>query len=264
MRYIANLSLSLVIAIAVLNSCKDKQEPEIDQTDSVEEIVDPAKLSGRDIVERSCRAHGGMDYWNRMNTIEFTKSTKLLFSDGSIESDMIQKQSFTFYPRHVYKIGYEIDSSRVSLIYDQGFIHKRVNGFPVNDSLEIASARSALLAAQFVVSQPFALLNEGVQLNRIEDYDSEGKTYYAVEATYPGDGPDSDKWTYYFDRDNFILTYNKVVLTDHTSWVENLQFDETTGMKFNAHRKSYRLNEKGEKTYLRAEYFYTDFKVNSR
>ena len=40
-----------------------------------------------------------------------------------------------------------------------------------------------------------------------------------------------------------------------------LRFDETVNIKFNAHRKSYRLNDKGEKLYLRAEYFYSNYRV---
>ncbi|NNK87697.1 MAG: hypothetical protein HKO90_05400, partial [Flavobacteriaceae bacterium] len=205
MRTIKILFFSVILISGLSLACKHNDQP-----DTKEVITSAEELSGSEIVERSCRVHGGMDFWNRLKTLEFSKSTKLLFADGNVESDITQKQSFTFNPRQVYRISYKTDTTTVSMIYDEGYIHKRVNGFPVNDTLEIESARSALLAAQFVVSQPFALLDAGVELDRIEDLNFEGKTYFAVEATYPGDGPDSDKWTYYFDQDDFTLVYNKV------------------------------------------------------
>ena len=64
-----------------------------------------------------------------------------------------------------------------------------------------------------------------------------------------------------FDTETYEVVANKVVLKDHTSWVENLSFNSETDFKFNAKRKSYRLNEAGEKTYLRAEYYYSNFSV---
>ena len=59
----------------------------------------------------------------------------------------------------------------------------------------------------------------------------------------------------------YDLVANKVILSDHTSWIENLTYDTSTGLKFNEKRKSYRLNKQGEKTYLRAEYFYSNYSV---
>ena len=57
---------------------------------------------------------------------------------------------------------------------------------------------------------------------------------------------------------------NKVIIKDHTSLVENNTFDTTTGFIFNQSRKSYRLNDKGDKTYVRATYFYDNFKIEFR
>jgi hypothetical protein len=57
------------------------------------------------------------------------------------------------------------------------------------------------------------------------------------------------------------MVANKVILKDHTSLVENITFDTSTDFIFNQSRKSYRLNDTGDKIYLRATYFYDNFKT---
>ncbi|MBT8288486.1 MAG: hypothetical protein KJO00_10735 [Bacteroidia bacterium] len=223
-----------------------------------------SRLTASEIVTNACEAHGGLDKWQQLKTLEFNKSTALFFDDGSVESDVNQSQSFTFSSKPNYRIAFKQDTSTISLIYDNGFVHKRVNGFVESDSTQLESAKSSLMAALYVISQPFALLDDAVELTRVDDLEIDGKSLYAVRARYPDDGPDSDKWTYYFDQNDFTLLFNKVELTDHTSWIENLTFDDYTGIKFNAHRTSYRLDEDGNKTYLRAEYYYRNFKATYR
>ncbi len=224
-----------------------KSEPKIDKA--------------TEIAQRAIAAHGGLDNWQKIKTLEFRKVTTLFHADGNVETKSDQKQSFSFQPRNVYKIAYETDSTQVSLIMDNGYVHKRVNGNVVDDEAELKSARSALLAAQYVVKQPFDLLSQSAELSYLGKETVEGRELHVVAVSYLGDDPDADKWSYYIDPETFVVVANKVVLTDHTSWVENLTYDTTTDFKFNAHRKSYRLNDQGEKTYLRAEYFYSDFKV---
>jgi hypothetical protein len=63
------------------------------------------------------------------------------------------------------------------------------------------------------------------------------------------------------DVTTFKMVANKVILKDHTSLVENSTFDRTTDFIFNQSRKSYRLNDNGDKMYLRATYFYDNFKT---
>ena len=70
-----------------------------------------------------------------------------------------------------------------------------------------------------------------------------------------------DPKIYYFDVKTFQMIANKVILQDHTSFVENITFDTTTDFIFNQSRKSYRLNDNGDKTYVRATYFYDNFKT---
>ncbi|MBT8258388.1 MAG: hypothetical protein KJO49_07945 [Bacteroidia bacterium] len=219
-------------------------------------------LTAVQIVERSCEAHGGLNNWKNIKSLSFDKSTRLYNADGSIESDVDQHQLITFSPGRTIRIN-SIDSSKMSLFLNEGVVQKQLNGQLVNDSTELEKAKRAMLAAEYVIKQPFALLDKGVELTLEGEEDIEGKTYYAISVAYENDGPDADKWTYYFNKNDYTLSYNKVVLADHSSWVENLTYDTNTDFKFNARRKSYRLNEKGEKTYLRAEYYYRNYKTTT-
>jgi len=67
--------------------------------------------------------------------------------------------------------------------------------------------------------------------------------------------------TYIIDENTFKVVANKMELKDHTSLVENLTYNTSTDFTFNVHRKSYRLNEAGEKTCLRGEYFYSNYEI---
>ena len=218
------------------------------------------KLSAEEIVERSCEQHGGLDNWRAVKSLSFDKSTRLYHPDGSVESDVNQNQVMTFSPRRTIKIN-SIDASKVSMVLDESFVRKRIDGQLITDSLELERTRRSLLAAEYVIKQPFALLDDGVELSLEDEEIIDGKSYHVISVKYEGDRDDSDKWSYYFNKDDYTLSFNKVVLKDHTSWIENLTYDEDSGFKFNSRRKSYRLNEKGEKTFLRAEYYYRNFEV---
>lgn len=54
---------------------------------------------------------------------------------------------------------------------------------------------------------------------------------------------------------------NEIQLKDHRSLVYNLSFEEVEGFKLHGKRESWRVNEKGEKLFLRAEYVYLEYEI---
>lgn len=215
------------------------------------------------IVEKGVEVHGGFDAWKSIKTISFDKTTILFNPDGSVESRTMQKQTFQLQP--------ELKGEIVSfykgingLRYDgKDFIKRTTDSvYTISHADELVKARGSFFAAHYVICQPFELLGENAILTYGGLTEVDNKQCHEIHVSYKGDAKDANKWSYYFDANSSELLFNKVVLTDHTSWIENLTFDTSTGFKFNAHRKSYRLNEAGEKTYLRAEYFYENYKVS--
>lgn len=219
------------------------------------------ELSADKIVSKSIETHGGLDAWKTIQQISFDKETKLFQEDGSVESHTEQFQLFQQESSLFGKIEWENNNDDILIVYEKNKIYKYVNDSAVVDAGELKKARNSFFAAQYVINQPFALLDDNASLELKGTEVVNERQAYAVTVKYDGDTKDSNQWTYYIDTETFEVVANKVVLTDHTSWVENLTFDTSTDFKMNAHRKSYRLNASGEKTYLRAEYWYRNYDI---
>lgn len=219
------------------------------------------KLSASDIINKSIQVHGGLDAWNAINEISFDKKTVLFSEDGSVERKINQAQFFRFQPNLFGTLEWKDRGNNIVITYDDEKVSKIINDSVVLSINELEKARNSFFAAHYVIGQPFELINNNAELILKGKVNLGGITTYEIGVKYINDTELSDKWSYYFDAQTFELIANKVELYDHTSWIENLIFDETSNIKFNAHRKSYRLNDKGEKLYLRAEYFYSNYRV---
>ncbi|MCF6294892.1 MAG: hypothetical protein L3J25_04300 [Flavobacteriaceae bacterium] len=219
------------------------------------------KLTGLQIIEKSIEAHGGIESWRKIKQLSFDKETTLFNEDSSVELRTEQFQLFQFGTKLFGKIEWQNNGNNISIMYDGEKISKSINDSVVDSKSELEKASNAFWAVYYVACKPFDLIDENADLLLVGETDLEGKRCYVVDVLYKNDTAESDRWSYIIDAETFKVVANKVVLKDHTSWVENLTFDTSTPLIFNAHRKSYRLNEAGEKTYLRAEYFYKNFKV---
>lgn len=222
---------------------------------------DDKELSADEIMSKSIETHGGLDAWKNVKQISFDKETKLFNEDGSVELHTEQFQLFQQSSSLFGKIEWENNNDDILIVYEKDKVYKYVNDSIVVNIDELKKARNSFFAAQYVINQPFALLDDNVSLELKGTEVVNERQAYAITVKYDGDTKDSNQWTYYIDTETFEVIANKVVLTDHTSWVENLTYDTSTDFTMNAHRKSYRLNAAGEKTYLRAEYWYRNYDI---
>lgn len=216
-----------------------------------------------EIVEKSIEAHAGIAAWNTIKTLSFDKTTMLFLEDGSIERRLDQRQTFHFEPVLKGTIEEIKTPWKKSYSYDNGVFHRTENDstWEVTDQNDIDALKYSFFAAHYVVCQPFELLSDNATLSFGGETTVNERKCYIVDVTYKDDDENADKWSYVFDAETYEVVANKVVLSDHTSWIENLTYDTSTGIKFNAERKSYRLDENGEKMYLRAEYFYSNYSI---
>ncbi len=220
-------------------------------------------LTAQDIVARSVVVHGGLIKWDSITTLSFDKITILFTKDGAVESSITQQQLFKFQPELQGQI-VSANEGIVGLYYNGKEFKKRINDsiYTLTDSTELVTAKNSFFAANFVVSQPFKLLDEGISLSfgGIETLDD--KQVFVIDVGYENDTNTSDKWTYYFDVDSYQLVANKVIHNSNVSLIKNLEFNSDTGIIFNAHRKSYTLDSSGDIDYMRAEYFYENFELS--
>jgi hypothetical protein len=218
-------------------------------------------ITAEDIVNKSIVSHGGMDAWSQLKHLEFDKETILYNQDGSIEKEIVQHQLFILKPSLEGAL-LSKETHKNDLYFHGNAFSKVINDsvFMVTDSIELEKAKNTFFAAHYVVCQPFKLKDEGVLLDYVGIDKMDAKKVYVINVSYPTDYKNSDKWTYYFDINTCQLVANKVNHKGTISLIKNLEFNSKTGLTFNAHRKSYIMIE-NDSSFLRAEYFYKNFKV---
>ncbi len=215
------------------------------------------------LVKSSIKAHGGQQKYDALKSISFVKTSRLFLEDGSIDYEVVQKQSFQFKPDYRVQIEWQKKGSTHVIFYNGNNAIKTIDGKVITDSLEIVKAKNTAKAAAYVFFQPFGLVDENTILsleNNVQLNDS--VIAQAVSVRYKGDIKESDKWTFYFNDDD-ILIANSVILTDHKSLIENLELQNAYGLVFNKHRKSYRVDSLLNKKYLRAEYYYDNLSISN-
>ncbi|MDX5340133.1 MAG: hypothetical protein LPK25_13990, partial [Cyclobacteriaceae bacterium] len=77
-------------------------------------------------------------------------------------------------------------------------------------------------------------------------------------------GPDSDIWWYYFDQNTYLMAGSEVQLKDHRSLVYDLEEENAGGLKLHGKRESWRIDDQGERLFLRAEYQYSDYTITPK
>lgn len=212
--------------------------------------------SAEDIVNKSIERHGGIRAFQELDSISFTKTTRLYKEDGSIESETLQEQSFRLIPDYLLVIKWMDGDDMHQISYNRSAVVKLVNNESIQDQAAIENALKLALSAEYVFFQPFKLIDTAGQLS------FEGKQMIrdsiqtsVVAITYEGDSPSSDAWRYYFDENNRLVAAS-VRHNDRISLIENLEFQRYGGMLFNKVRKSYFVDSSLQKKQLRAEYHY--------
>jgi hypothetical protein len=207
--------------------------------------------TGHEIIAKSIEIHGGWQAYQQLDTIAYSKSTRLFKEDGTLEKSSKEAQVFTFLPEYTAFLlsdtGY-VTYKKDSLVAS---VHSRV----VTTAVEKEQAMNRINAAQFVFLQPFKLNEAGVESQYLRQTQLNGTLEVSeVKVTFTNT-TNTDQWWFYFDSD-YRLVANKVKHNDRYSLIENLKFQEYKGLLFNEHRKSYFVDSLGNKKYLRAEYFY--------
>ena len=221
------------------------------------------EITVRDILSKSLEAHGGLELWQQVDTLSFTKKTILYNREGLKEKEIIQHQSFyggDFINGEITSIG--ADKSKLSIM---GGLYSK----SIGDSLVVLTDEDVKLinksfrSAYYVISQPFNLMQSDALLFYKKDTILNGEKTFVVDVSYKEDENTNtpDQWTYFFNAKTFLVVAAKVFHSPTVSFIENIKFNIETPFVFNAERESVFLNKDGSKDYLRASYFYSNYKV---
>lgn len=181
--------LSLVLIVIV--SCKDKTaEPKTETESYIEEELDVTTSVYPENLTKVFDAHGGIDAWNEMETLEFS----------------VEKPG-----------GYEITTTDLKDRYALVEMPKNTIGFDGeviwlknkdNNTYEDDPKTYYNLMFYFY-AMPFVLADEGTMYAEADPLTFEGKTYPGIQISYEnGVGASSgDEYVLYYDSDSHEMTW---------------------------------------------------------
>lgn len=215
------------------------------------------------IVKASINTSGGMDTWGMMKELSYNKDFKLLDSLGNVAKDFRQIHKYKYNPLHIHIQSIENGDTIITELVNEEY-SRSINGRKIKVNPE-ALAKS-INTSTYVVGIPFKLMDPGTVLKYEGELKLENdKMVDVVSASYNADKyvnhSTTDLWKYYFDKEDRRVLGNWVQTSDHYSMLENETYKEEGGILFNEKRKSYRVDEHGEKLFLRAAYKYYNYKV---
>jgi len=250
-----------ILFFLVLMLCACNQSSQVDRYAHLDDTI------VKTIVKKAINHAGGIDKWESIKRLRYTKDFALLSATGEVEK--------TFKQVHDYQYRDSDKSDRIDIKSTENgdLIHTVYAKYEYSrtkneDWLKIdqETLEKAVNTSLYVVGMPFKLLDEGAKITY------EGETNLkdiglvdVLRVEYDADKHDnhstSDIWKYYFDKKDGKIVANWVQSSDHANIVENLSFERVGGILFNKKRKSYRLDSLGNKDYVRADYDYGNYQV---
>jgi len=227
-----------------------------------EEEMNPAET----IVQKSINAHGGWAAWEKVRQVKYRKTILLFDSTGQLESKVTQFHSYQLKPFFTGEISWIEKGDTHRIVFDGERAVELVNGQVLEDSLAAKNAYNSIMAAHYVLFQPFKLLDPGVVLDyQGRDTLEEGEVVDIVLASYDKaqkNHTKSDHWWYYFDASSNRLVANMVEHEANNSYIINLDYDSSNTLLLNHHRQSFTVDSLRNQLFLRAEYFYDNIKLD--
>ena len=237
------LKITCTIAISFLFSCQ--------KTD----------LTAAQILSNSLEAHGGMSTWEHVDSISFHKKTRLYTKEGVKEKEIDQHQALYLGDELNGQILMYGDPQIVYSLKDGEYAITKGDSLISLNDIEKQSVKTMFNSAYYVLSQPFHLKESNAQLIYQKDTLINERKAYALGVSYIGDTSTSDQWTYFFDAETFRIISCRVKHKTRISYIKNLVYDTNTPFVFNAERESIFLKKDGTKDYVRASYYYSDYRV---
>ena len=203
------------------------------------------------IIDKSIEAHGGMDAWNQLEKIEYTKKFTLYTEDGKEERTGHQHHITHIFPQYKNNI---INVGGTALNYD-GSEYSKLLGDSI---VTVTAGDTGLIYSSFyVIGQPFKLKDPGVEL-AYQGIDTllNGKEVHVVQAKYAQADKENHLWWYYFDTKDYRCVGNMVDHNGTYNVIINDSYMEYQGILWNKDRTGYWTDENGDLGFKRSIYGY--------
>ncbi len=211
----------VLLTLLTLTACKDKNvEPQTPMETETEKPMEPAKPTFPESLTKVFDAHGGLDTWKTMRTLEFSMEKP----DGYeiTTTDLKERYSLIEMPKHT--IGF--DGESVWMKNDKGAKYEGNPKFYYNLMF-------------YFYAMPFVLADEGIKYSEAQPLNFEGKTYPGIQISYEsgvGESPE-DEYILYYDADTHKMSWLGYTVTYFTKekakewhFIKYAQWQETDGL----------------------------------
>lgn len=221
------------------------------------------KSKAQEVVEKSIDFSGSLEKWQKIRTIEYSKKTRLLVENGSIEKEITQYHEYILKPFKQIKISWTVEKDTFLILQNDSISYKLKNNNIVEKGDKVASIVNSSI---YVLGMPFKLLDKGTNLiYEGQEISKKNDTLNIIKASYDTkkylNHSSDDEWWYYFDKKNGAYLKSKVYHKPTYALIENLSSTREKGMIFPKERKSYRCDKFGNKLFLRGEFWYDNFNI---
>ncbi|MDX1478210.1 MAG: hypothetical protein R3301_10935 [Saprospiraceae bacterium] len=251
--------LKWIFIATILAGCQVAPDPETDApfNNTHDDEV-------RIILQRAIASAGGWTAWSAIDSITYRKRSILYLADGAVESDQTQYHRYDLQPSLSGSITWSDSTGEVTIAYQDGNATRSIDGVAVTGGEE--SARQTFLSAYYVLFIPFKLLDPGTLLTYTgKDTLESGAIADVIKAEYDpgqhGNHSTSDVWWYYFEENTGRHLASLVYHPPTYALIENIRTTQTTPIRFNAYRESYRCDRTLNKQFLRGVFEYSDFRL---
>lgn len=224
-----------------------------------------APLDAETIVQKAYEAHGGKQTWDNLPSLHYEKQSTVYNADGSTRIQTLQQHHYEMGAEFWAVIHWIANDQEHEIRYTDAGAQKWVDGERIEDEKVEASAYESVNAARYTVSQPFKLSDPGVVLTyEGEDTLEEGERVHVIKASYSTENENhtkNDEWWYYFDVNSFLCLATMVYHGETYSYIKNLEYDRSTDIVFNYHRKGYAVDSERNVLYHQSEYFYRNYNL---
>lgn len=211
----------LLILMAIMVSCKDKtSETTTDSEADTEEELDTLTSVYPDNIIKVFDAHGGLDTWNEMATLEFSVEKP----DGYEITTTDLKDRYTLIEMPKHTIGFDGE-----VLWMRNLDNSTYEGDP----------KHYYNLMFYFYAMPFVLADDGIMYAEAEPLVFEGKTYPGVQISYEnGVGESSaDEYIMYYDAMSnemawlaYTDTYGKDETKQDYSFIRYPKWQEVEGV----------------------------------
>ena len=176
-----------LIALVVFVSCQQKK--------GLDEVLI------EDMLNRLMEAHGGVESWDKVSYLSYTKKIQLFTEEGQLEKEVTQLHTLDF-TAGITQMSWEENNMTYQATRSRKGLSLTENGKPITDSLRLEGTQRSLDGAHYVFWQPRKLLGEAahIQLGR-ERTLFNGVEVFELKVVYPEE-ENGDVWYYFIDKES--------------------------------------------------------------